>query len=476
MDQANTVNFNTTSRETQLLDRINEIYKKQRFYFATGSTKSLAFRKAQLKILRDAILQNEQIITEALHKDYSKSPFEAYTTEIGPVLSEIRLVLANLEKWAKPKRVATPFPFFPSSSKIYRDPLGITLIISPWNYPFMLLMQPLISAIAGGNTMVVKPSEISAHTAAVMATILKNNFVESYIAVIEGDGFEVGKALIENHHFDHIFFTGSVNVGKKVMEMASKHLSPVTLELGGKSPCIIDKDASIDFAAKKVAWSKWLNVGQTCVAPDYVLVHESVKNKFIQKLSENITKMYGDNPALSKDYGRIISDARFNALEKMLHQGDIVIGGQTDAASRYIAPTVITNVGNNDLIMQEEIFGPILPIISYYTNREVLERIAAHPNPLALYIYTESNDVSDYFIKNVQFGGGCVNNGIVHLANSNLPFGGVGNSGVGQYHGIYGFETFTRQKAILKTPSWFDMPIIYPPYKNNVKWIKKILR
>lgn len=476
MEQQHIVNSNPPSTTLPLSDRINEIYKKQQFYFATGATKSIPFRKAQLKILRDAIIQNEKNITEALSKDFSKPHFEAYTTEIGPLLSEIRLVLANLDKWTKPKRVATPFPFFPSSSKIYRDPLGITLIVSPWNYPFMLLMQPLISAIAGGNTMFVKPSEIAAHTASIITSILKNNFDESYIAVLEGDGYEVGKALIENHHFDHIFFTGSVNVGKKVMEMASKHLSPVTLELGGKSPCIIDKDASIDFAAKKVAWSKWLNVGQTCVAPDYVLVHESIKNKFLQKLAENITKMYGDNPALSIDYGRIISDARFNALEKFLHQGDIVVGGQTDAASRYIAPTVITNVGKNDLLMQEEIFGPILPVISYSTNREVLDWITLHPNPLALYIYTEKKEVEDFFIQNVRFGGGCVNNGIVHLANSNLPFGGVGNSGVGQYHGIFGFETFTRQKAILKTPSWFDMPIIYPPYKNNVRWIKKLLR
>jgi aldehyde dehydrogenase (NAD+) len=476
METLANVNKTTTSTEINLSEKINTIYGKQKQFFATGTTRTYAFRVEQLLKLRSAIQANEQKITEALYKDFKKPAYEVYTTEIGPVLSEIRLVLKELKKWMKPKNVATPLPFLPSSSKIYRDALGITLIISPWNYPFMLLIQPLISAIAGGNTIIVKPSEVSANTASAMVEILKQNFDESYIAAIEGDGYLVGKELVENHHFDHIFFTGSVNVGKKIMEMAAKHLSPVTLELGGKSPCIVDKDASIDFAARKIAWSKWINVGQTCVAPDYVLVHESIKDQFLQKLGENITKMYGDNPELSADYGRVISDSRFNALEKYLHQGKIEIGGQRDASTRYIAPTVITDVKKDDLIMQDEIFGPILPVIAYSNEREVLDWIDLHPNPLALYVFTENKRVSDFFIENVRFGGGCVNNGLVHLANSNLPFGGVGNSGVGQYHGIYGFETFTRQKPILKTPSWIDVPIIYAPYKNNVKWIKKIMR
>lgn len=469
-------NEKTSVDQIGLAEKINTIYEKQVQFFASGTTKSYDFRITQLLKLRAAIQKNEKKITDALYKDFKKPAYEVYATEIGPILLEIRLVLKELKKWMKPKRVATPLPFMPSSSKIYRDALGIALIISPWNYPFMLLVQPLIAAIAGGNTMIIKPSEISSNTAKAMVEMLQENFDESYIALIEGDGYQVGKELVENHHFDHIFFTGSVNVGKKIMEMAAKHLSPVTLELGGKSPCIVDKDASIDFAARKVAWSKWINVGQTCVAPDYVLVHESIKDKFLQKLGENITKMYGDNPEISADYGRVISDSRFNTLEKYLHQGKIEIGGQTDASTRYIAPTVISGVKKDDLIMQDEIFGPILPVISYSNQKEVLDWIDLHPNPLALYVFTENKSVSDFFIENVRFGGGCVNNGIVHLANSNLPFGGVGNSGVGQYHGIYGFETFTRLKPILKTPSWFDIPIIYAPYKNNLKWIKKIMR
>ncbi|MFN5932624.1 MAG: aldehyde dehydrogenase family protein, partial [Sphingobacteriales bacterium] len=299
---------------------------------------------------------------------------------------------------------------------------------------------------------------------------------EEYIAVVMGDGLEIGNELLTHYHFDHVFFTGSVPVGKKIMEMASKHLSPVTLELGGKSPCIIEADVNISFAAKKVAWGKFVNAGQTCVAPDYLLVHSSVKDKFIQELKSVIQKMYGDDPKLSPDYARVISDKRFNTLITYLDNGKIVLGGQVDATERYIAPTLIDDVKAEDAIMQDEIFGPILPIISYENREEVLSWISKSPFPLSLYVFSSDKKNADYYIDNVRFGGGCVNNTLIHLGNPDLPFGGVGTSGIGQYHGELGFRAFSRTKSVLKSPTWFDVPLWYAPYKDHLKWIKKIFR
>ena len=460
-----------------LSNRIKQIYTSQLDYFAAGHTRSYAFRKAQLLKLKEGMKAYEKKIVEAMYKDFRKPEFEVYGTEVGPVYTELRHVLGNLKRWMRPRKVSTPLPFFPSTSWIYREALGVTLIISPWNYPFLLMMRPVISAIAGGNTLILKPSEISAHTAKVIAEMMTEYFDESYIAVIEGDGEQVGRELMQHYHFDHIFFTGSVPVGKKVMEMASAHLSPVTLELGGKSPCIIDKEANLDFAAKKVAWSKFVNAGQTCVAPDYVLVHEEVRNQFVAKLKETIVKMYGENPKASPDFARIISDRRFRAVSNYLSNKDqVIFGGESDASERYIAPTLLAGVEPDDDVMKEEIFGPVLPIIPYRDNREVFEWINRNPYPLSLYVYTGNSATADFFLENIRFGGGCINNGLIHLGNSDLPFGGVGNSGIGKAHGHYGFDSFTREKSIMKTPTWMDAPLWYPPYGDNIKWIRKIFR
>ncbi len=465
-----------TTASPDLPSEIKRIYNKQLAYFESGATRSYAFRKEQLKKVKQAVNRYDNRIIEALSKDFKKSSFESFGTEIGPLLTELRHTLRDLKNWMRPGKVGTPLPFLPSSSWTYPDPLGLPLIISPWNYPFLLMFRPLIASIAAGNTMILKPSEISSNTAAVITEMINEYFDEEYIAVINGDGEAVGNELLNNYHFDHVFFTGSVNVGRRIMSMAAKHLSPVTLELGGKSPCIIDKEVDIKFAAKKIAWGKLLNAGQTCVAPDYLLLHEDVKEEFLDALKKTIRDMYGEDPKLSPDFARIISDRRYEALVQYLGEGKIIFGGQTDAQERYIAPTVIVDVQKNDLIMKEEIFGPILPVIIYREKQEVFQWISENPYPLALYIFTSNKKTAEDYIGSIRFGGGCVNNTLVHLGNPDLPFGGVGTSGIGQYHGEHGFDTFSKVKSIMKTPTWFDAPLWYPPYKNNIKWIRKIFR
>ena len=455
---------------------VSRIYQAQKSFFGTGATRPYAFRKKQLKVLMAAIVANEKLITEALYEDLRKSSFESFGTEIGPTIAEIKHTLNGLRQWMQPQKVETPILFFPSTSTIYPDPLGIVLTMGPWNYPFLLMMKPLISSIAGGNTTILKPSDEAIHTGKVIEKIIKESFDESYIAVIQCPGPLVGSALIGKYHFDHIFFTGSVRVGKLIMEMAAKHLSPVTLELGGKSPCIIDKDVNLRHAALKVAWSKIINAGQTCVAPDYVLVHEEVKDRFIEKLKSAFDKMMGDKPQQSPDYGRMINKKRYHAVNNYLAQGKIVYGGQTDEADLYIAPTILEDVKITDTVMQEEIFGPVLPVISYRNREEVLEWIEQNPYPLALYVYTNNKSTEKFYTEQVRFGGGCINNGVIHLGNPDIPFGGVGTSGIGQYHGKQGFDTFTRPKSIMKSPTWFDVPLWYAPYKNHVKWIKLLFK
>jgi len=344
---------------------IARIYHAQQAFFRTGATRPYAFRKKQLQALMTAIQANEDLITEALFKDLRKSSFEAFGTEIGPTYAEIRHTLHGLRQWMQPQKVETPLLFFPSSSKIIPDPLGVTLIISPWNYPLLLIITPLISAIAGGNTAILKPSDEAIHTGKAIEKIIKETFDESYIATIQCQGPQVGSEIIEKYYFDHIFFTGSIRVGKLIMEMAAKHLSPVTLELGGKSPCIIDKEVNLGFAARKVAWSKLINAGQTCVAPDYILVHEEVKDAFVEKLKSTFHKMMGDMPQQSPDFGRMINKKRFLAVKNYLSQGKVVYGGQSDETDLYIAPTILEGVKISDTVMQEEIFGPVLPVISF---------------------------------------------------------------------------------------------------------------
>lgn len=455
---------------------ISRVYSKQQAYFASGATRSYAFRKEQLKKIQKAVKAYDQRIIDALHRDFRKSSFESFGTEIGPLLTEIRHTLRDLRNWMRPERVSTPLPFLPSTSWTYADPLGVTLIISPWNYPFLLMFRPLISSLAAGNTVILKPSEISANVAAVITEMIQEYFDEEYVAVINGDGEAAGKELLNNYHFDHVFFTGSVNVGRKIMEMAAKHLSPVTLELGGKSPCIVDREVDIKFAAKKIAWGKLLNAGQTCVAPDYLLVHEDVRDRMIDALKSTIVQMYGEDASKSPDYARLISDRRYEAVAKYLKDGRIIFGGQVDAAERFIAPTLIDNVKEDSPLMKEEIFGPVLPIISYRDRQEVYQWIAKNPYPLALYIFTSNSRTAEHYIENIRYGGGCVNNTLIHLGNPDLPFGGVGTSGIGQYHGEHGFNTFSNVKSVVKTPTWVDAPLWYPPYGNNLKWIRKIFR
>ena len=470
------LNQQHTSETAGISELVKRIYAAQQAFFRSGATKPYAFRKKQLLNLMEAIKKNEDLITEALYKDLRKPSFEAFGTEIGPTYAEIKHTLKGLRQWMQPQKVETPLLFFPSSSTIIPDPLGIILTIGPWNYPFLLMITPLISAIAGGNTAILKPSDEAIHTGNAIHQIIQETFEESYIAVIQFPGPQVGSEMIEKYHFDHIFFTGSVRVGKLIMEMAAKHLSPVTLELGGKSPCIIDKDVNLDFAARKVAWSKLINAGQTCVAPDYLLVHEQVKEVFLEKLKSAFQKMLGDQPQLSPDFGRMINKKRFQAVSKYLSEGKIVHGGESDEADLYIAPTILEGVKITDAVMQEEIFGPVLPVITYSRNEEVLDWIEKNPYPLALYVFTSNRSTEKFFMEKVRFGGGCINNAVIHLGNPDIPFGGVGTSGIGQYHGKQGFDTFTRPKSIMKTPTWFDAPLWYAPYKNHVKWIKLLFK
>jgi aldehyde dehydrogenase (NAD+) len=457
-------------------EQMFDVCNRQQFFFASGQTLPLSFRKEQLKKLRALIVENDAAIVNALYKDLGKSEFEAFASELGQVLNEIDHTLANLKSWASPKRVATPLMFFPSTSKVYPDPLGNTLIIGPWNYPFLLVMSPLVSAIAGGNTAMLKPSEEAANTSSLMAKMINSCFSTDYIHVVEGIGAEVIPRLINGFRFNHIFFTGSTGVGQKIMEMAAKKLVPVTLELGGKSPCIVDTSANLDYAAKKIAWSKLMNAGQTCVAPDYILVHESIKDELTSKVKSNFYKMLGDDPSSSEDYGKIINKKRFRKLISYLNEGKIVSGGRYDEDKLYIEPTLIENVSIQDQLMKEEIFGPILPIITYKTKEEVLDWVDKNPFPLSIYIYAENKNVQDFYISRLRFGGCSINNGLIHLGNPNLPFGGVGPSGTGQYHGKYGFDTFTRPKAVLYSRSWFDLPMWYAPFGNKVKLLRAIFK
>ena len=444
-------------------------------YFASGETTSYSFRKLQLQKLRKAIEANELAVMDALYHDLKKSPEEAYSAEIGFVYSEISNTLKHLQEWMQPVKVSSPLIIFPSSSKILRDPLGVTLIIAPWNYPFQLVMAPLIGSIAGGNCSVIKPSEFTPHTSAIIKKIIAEAFSLNYITVATGHGAEVVPQLMKQYRFDHVFFTGSIPVGRQIALMAADKLVPVTLELGGKSPCIVDKDVNLKVAAQRIAWGKFTNVGQTCVAPDYLLVHESRKNELVELLEKSVHQYYGGNPLQSADYGKIVNENRFNKLESFLSQGSIVFGGETNKEKLYISPTVLENVAETSPVMQEEIFGPILPIYTFKDHQQAIEMVRRMPNPLALYVFTNNAKVEKLYTEKISFGGGCINNTIIHLANAKLPFGGVGNSGVGAYHGKFSFNTFTRQKSVVKTSTWIDPAAKYPPYSGKLKILKWLL-
>ncbi|MFA6074406.1 MAG: aldehyde dehydrogenase [Negativicutes bacterium] len=456
------------------ISQIDNVFSAQQAYFASGATRSLKFRVTMLKRLSCAIQEHEQVIFNALKLDLGKPEFEAYASEIGFVLSDIDHTVAKLPKWYKDERVASPLLQFPARSKVVSEPLGLTLIIGPWNYPFQLIMAPLIGAIAAGNCAIVKPANISANVAEVIRDLLEHTFSSEYIACIMG-GRDANTALL-NKPFDLIFYTGNPEVGRSVMAAAAKHLTPVVLELGGKSPCIVDKNINLEIAVNRLVWAKYFNAGQTCVAPDYVYVHKDIKAEFLAKVIARISKTYGDDPQQSESLGRIVNDKHFVRLCSYLESERILAGGITNAKTRYFSPTVIDNVNWQSKVMQDEIFGPIMPILEYENIDECIAAINRNPKPLALYVFSNDRHLTDRLIRQTSSGGVCINDCIVHMATKNLPFGGVGNSGLGKYHGKYSFECFSQKKAVMSRSTWLDIPLRYAPYPKLHKWLKLLIR
>lgn len=450
--------------------------EKMRQYFNGGASRSYTFRKEQLRKLKASILDHEQDLYDALHTDLKKSPEESWVTELGFVIAEINTAIKNLRFWMKPERKRTNLVNFPSSSRVMKEPLGVVLVIGPWNYPFMLLLTPVVGAIAAGNCAVLKPSEFVPATGAVIKKIIEEVFPPEYILYVQGDGVKVIPEMMNSFSFDHIFFTGSTAVGKIIYKMAAERLVPVTLELGGKSPCIVESDANIKVAARRIAIAKFSNAGQTCVAPEYVLVHQSVKDKFIEAMKETIPIFFSAKPEESYNYGKIINEKQFNRVAAYLTNGTKVCGGGNNKEKLFIEPTLLTDVSLDSPVMQDEIFGPILPVIGFTNMDEALKIINRHPNPLSMYVYTSSKKKEIEWLENIPAGGACVNNSSWHLTNHHLPFGGRGFSGMGNYHGKYSFDTFSHQKAVMKTPTWFDPNIKYPPFKGKLKLFKWIIR
>lgn len=445
-------------------EEIKEIAAKQREYFLSGATLEISFRIRALKRLRQAIEDNEEAIHEAIWKDLGKSSSESYMCEVGLSLSEISYMLSHIKSFAKEKRVHTPLAQFHSRSFTKPSPYGVVLVMSPWNYPFLLSIEPLVDAIAAGNTVVLKPSAYSPNTSAVIKRILEECFQPEFISVVTG-GREENTSLLEEH-FDYIFFTGSQAVGKVVMESAAKYLTPVTLELGGKSPCIVDASADIRLAAKRIVFGKYLNCGQTCVAPDYILCHKKVEELFVEEVKDQIKKQYRKNPLLNKKYGKIINEKHFDRILGLIDEEKVVYGGRSDRNSLKIEPTVLRDVSWDDAVMSEEIFGPLMPILTYDSLDEVIAKINKLPHPLALYLFTRDKEIQKKVTGNCGFGGGCINDTIIHLATSEMGFGGFGESGMGSYHGKAGFETFSHRKSIVDKKTWIDLPMRYQPYRK----------
>lgn len=448
--------------------------EKQRAFFRTGITRTVSYRIQQLKKLKHTIQAYEPEILQALRTDLGKTEFESYITEIGLVYEEIHYAMKKLRKWARPKRVHAPMTQFPSSCRLYTEPKGVVLIMSPWNYPFQLTVAPLVAAIAAGNCVVVKPSRYSQETSSVMEKLLKSCFEEEYITIFQG-GSAVNTDLLKES-FDHIFFTGSPAVGRVVMQAAAAHLTPVTLELGGKSPCIVDETANISLAAMRIAWGKLINAGQTCVAPDFVIVHSKVRTRFIEEYKKAVCRFYGEEPLENEDYGKIINQKHFERLLGLLQNEKIEQGGKSSSQSLKIEPTLLTEVSWESPVMQEEIFGPILPVLTYESFSGLLEKLKCRPTPLATYLFTKNPQHEEMVRRELRFGGGCINDTVVHLTNPHMPFGGAGESGMGNYHGYYGFLTFSHQKSILKKSNIVDLPIRYAPYKDRLDMVKKLMR
>lgn len=447
-----------------------------RRFFQSGATRAYEWRRQQLLLLQQAIRSEETAIHAALYADLKKSPEEAYATETGLVLAEIRHTLKHLAKWMRPQKAGTNLVNIPATSRVYRDPLGVVLVVAPWNYPFQLSLIPVAAALAAGNTVVLKPSEWAPATAAVIERLLTRIFPPECVRVVQGDGAAIVPALIRQFRWDHIFFTGSVPVGQAIYRLAAEQLIPVTLELGGKSPVIVEKDANLRVAARRIVVGKFLNAGQTCIAPDYLLVHTAVRENFLQHLRETIKDFYRPEPRNSYDYGKIINEKRFDRLVSFLADGNAFCGGDHDRKELYIGPTLLTEVDPAAPVMQEEIFGPLLPVFTYSTTEEAIAFVRTHPDPLAFYLFTADTALQRTWIEGLRFGGGCINNTDWHFANLHLPFGGIGQSGIGAYHGKYSFERFTHAKAVMKTPTMVDPAIKYPPFKGKMKWFKRFIR
>jgi aldehyde dehydrogenase (NAD+) len=458
------------------MNDIQMILEKQRNYFNTGATRDLEFRMEKLSILKKSIQKNEKQISEALWSDLHKSEFEAYATEIGIILEEISFVMKHLKSWSKTKKVKTPLMHFLSSSYIYSEPYGVSLIMSPWNYPFQLTMAPLIGAIAAGNCAMLKPSKYSPKTTEIMIKIITECFSEEFVAIVEPYGGRESIQALLQQEFDYIFFTGSVPVGKKVMEAAAKYLTPVTLELGGKSPCIVDMDSDIKLAAKRITWGKFLNAGQTCVAPDYLLVHKSVKKQLLNEIVGCIKEFFGEDPSKSNDFPRIVNERQFDRLIALLDKGQMVTGGGYNKEERYIAPTIIENITWEDPIMLDEIFGPILPIVEFEDLEEVIKMVNSKPKPLALYFFSNNKEHQERIIKMISYGGGCINDTIIHVASTYAPFGGVGASGMGCYHGKGSFDLFSHKKSVIKKSNIIDIKVRYAPYNDKIKLLKQLMK
>lgn len=450
----------------------HDILQLQQNFFKTQKTKDVAFRLQQLKKLKSVIESNQNLMYEAIYQDFGKSKFDTFTTEISFVLKDIDFFIKNLKRLAKPKSVKTNLVNQLGSSKVYSEPFGATLVIGAWNYPYQLSLSPMVSALAAGNTCLLKPSEVAEHSMTAMAKIINENFSPEYLFVAEGGVKEITEIL--KLRFDKIFFTGSPRVGKIVYEAAAKNLTPVTLELGGKSPVIVTANADYEVAAKRIVWGKFLNAGQTCVAPDYLLVEAKIKNDFLKYLKKYIEKFeYLPN---SEHYTRIINQRNFDRLVKMLPQEKIIIGGNYDAEKLFIEPTILDHITWEDAVMQEEIFGPILPVLTFDNFQEALDQVLKTEKPLAAYLFSKNDEEKIRFTSQISFGGGCINDVVMHLSNDYLPFGGVGNSGIGNYHGKYSFEAFSHQKAIMDRANWGEPNFKYPPYsEDKLKWIKRVM-
>lgn len=456
-------------------EKIKKIVESQRIFYKKGETLPFEFRVNQLKKLKEAVRRYEKEFTRALKDDLGKPEFEAYSSEIGFTLHEITYTLKNLKKWMKPKKVKRDMLTQPSSGKIHFSPLGLNLIIAPFNYPLQLTLAPLVVAISAGNCAVIKTSELTPNVSDSIEKLINETFDPEYIAYVPGEIPET-TALLEQK-FDHIFFTGSPFVGSIVMQAAAKNLTPVTLELGGKSPCIVHSDAKLDLAARRIVFGKFMNAGQTCIAPDYILVHRSIKDDFLNKIKERIRQVYGEDPKDSEDFGRIVSERHLNRIVNLIDTSKIVIGGESSVEERYIAPTVLKDVTLSDEVMKDEIFGPVLPVLEYETFDDIVEIIEKLPqHPLACYVFSENKEFQKKVVESIQFGGCTINHCIQHIVNPNLPFGGVGESGIGSYHGFEGFKRFSHSKSILTAATWFDMKLIYPPYKGKLKILKKIMK